>query len=154
MDMNDRGVVVGIIWEPEIRAFTWSRRYGLTLLEPPDDLLISVGYGINNKGTVLGSAGKNDGIEPAFITLWERRAVSLFGPAENILERLTNRNWFASRDFKLWIDGAGPFPLPAAPGPDGSPLGQVVSLNDRGEILGVLWLDGKARMVIWIVRVN
>jgi len=65
-----------------------------------------------------------------------------------------DRNWFASRDFKLWIDGVGPIPLPAAPGPDGSPLGQVVSLNDRGEILGWLRLNEKAGMEILTVRGN
>jgi hypothetical protein len=33
-----------------------------------------------------------------------------------------------------------------------APFGQVSSLNDRGEILGWLWLDGKAQMVIWTMR--
>lgn len=67
--INNRGQVVGVLYDGRQQAFVWDRDSSLTILHPvgADS---SAAYGINDHGTVVGAVTFN-GMESAFV--WNRQ---------------------------------------------------------------------------------
>ena len=153
--INDRGVVVGGFRNDAfgLRAFTWSSRGGLHILEPPSGYLETWPANINainNKGVVFGSVISASSTFPAF---WGRDGeVTSISLISNSAQTLNDRSMTIRGAGELWI-GENGYQLPVPePYDETTPRG-AHSLNNRGEIIGsISGVDGVTRLLLWTVK--
>ena len=159
LDINNHGVVVGNFFPvlaPRSRAFTWSERKGITVLQIPAGFLESYGRGINNAGMVSGMVSNDAEFGDVFATIWTRhgsvQAVFstplLYGAGAAPMNAY---GWMLLDSSELWIRRQGPVVLPALDG--GSEELAAMGLNDKGQIVG--WSTDTTRalhLVMWTVR--
>jgi len=132
------------------RACRW-RDGGLTVLDPIDGQLVSIGYGINSAGEVVGSSMTYVGGSQGYSqtpTLWRiDRAIELPKPPGYINGYAISINdsgvitgrMFATDSglpqiYVLWIDGAV-FPINSLTVPGSPQIGPLTRLNAIGQIL-------------------
>ncbi len=157
-DINDHGVAVGtIFYETGVsRAFVWSVRDGLRILDAPAQSTLA--YAINNQGHIAGAIVGDDQVShPATwvarsgalsaqlttIAGWasdiNARGIVLVRSYDPVSGSVSGKVWIPTRE--LVIDLRAPEP---------TALLLVHDINDRGEVVGAaLQADGTSELLLW-----
>ena len=162
-DINDHGEVAGTISYATgvTRAFRWSARDGLLLLEPGSSTQSSTALAINNRGLVVGqTSDQNTFVATEWTWSGEIAAqlttsstaidindhgiavVTTFAPATGVFES------------KVWVPGLGVFELPRLSESTGAPLASKI--NNHNQVVGQIESGGgpNFHLVVWNVRVH
>jgi uncharacterized membrane protein len=143
LDINDAGIAVGSYLDEFDVSRTFIRAANGTITVLPlrePDALTTEGYGINNRGTIVGNFFDSDGVRHGFI--WRMGAFTTFDPPGSISTRLNGVNNLdevagqyldASRLVHGFILRGGEVEEVAYPGAVST---RASSINDRGEITG------------------
>jgi probable HAF family extracellular repeat protein len=162
-DVNDHGEVVGTISYATglTRAFRWSARDGLLLLEPGSATQSSMALAINNRGLVVGQISD----ETTFV------ATEWTWSGEIAAQLTTNSTAIDINDHgiavvtafesttgvfesKVWLPDLGVFELPRPPGSTGVPLASEI--NNHNQVVGQIESGGGVNyhLVVWNVSVH
>ncbi len=162
-DINDHGEVVGTISYATgvTRAFRWSARDGLLLLEPGSSTQSSTALAINNRGLVVGQTSD----ENTFVaTEWTWSGEIAAQLTTNSTAIDINDHGIAlvttlapttgGFESKVWIPELGVFELPRLSGSTGAPLASEI--NNHNQVVGQIESGGglNFHLVVWNVRLH
>lgn len=160
-DINDHGEVVGTIFYATgaTRAFRWSARDGLMLLDPGSSNQNSMAVAINNHGLVVGVVSDQDAFVATEWT-WSGTIAAQLGTnsyAMDINDRgitvVVTLSPTEGFEAKLWIPDLDVFELPRLPGSTGAPW--AFEINNHNQVVGEIASGDGVRyhLVVWDVHV-
>jgi probable HAF family extracellular repeat protein len=121
---------------------------------------VSYGFGINKRGTVVGSAQTGTNASHAFLWTAEKGMVDLgtLGGRDSVARAINNLDWVVGNSFTkpgepcqdderafLWTQKTGMTNLTASSGS----WSRAVDINDHGQVIGVYGIGGFMRSYIW-----
>ena len=162
-DINDHGEVAGTLTYATgvTRAFRWSARDGLLLLEPGSSTQSSTAVAINNRGLVVGQASDQNTFVATEWTWSGEIAAQLTTNStaldvndQGIAVVTTLDPATAVFESKIWVPDAGVFELARLTDSTGPPL--AFEINNRNQVVGQIDAGGGPgyHLVVWDVRIH